>query len=96
MSLSKDDVLKVAKLARIELSEAEVDKFQGQLSAVLSYIEQLQKVDTKNVPITAQVTGLENVMRDDKAVPAGEGVREALLDEAPQRGGDLVRVTSVF
>lgn len=96
MALSKDDVLNVAKLARIELTEAEVEKFQGQLSGVLSYIEQLQSVDTDDVVITAQVTGLENVTRKDVAVPVDEEVREATLDQAPQRAGNFVRVSSVF
>lgn len=96
MALSKEDVLKVAKLARIELTDAEVEKFQGQLSGVLSYIEQLQAVDTDDVPITAQVTGLENVARPDTALPVSNEEREATLDEAPERAGNFVRVTSVF
>ncbi len=96
MALSKEDVLKVAKLARIELTEAEVEKFQGQLSGVLSYIEQLQSVDTNDVPITAQVTGLENVARPDVIEACSDEEREATLNEAPERAGNFVRVTSVF
>lgn len=96
MALSKEDVLKVAKLARIELTDAEVEKFQGQLSGVLSYIEQLQAVDTEDVPITAQVTGLENVTRADAVEACSEEEREATLGEAPERAGNFVRVTSVF
>ncbi len=96
MALSKEDVLKVAKLARFEVSDAEVEKFQQQLSAVLGYIEQLQKVNTDDVVETAQVTGLENVTRPDDHIPCPEDEREATLGQAPQRGGNLVRVTSVF
>lgn len=96
MALSKDDVLKVAKLARFELTETEVEKFQQQLSGVLGYIEQLQKVNTDDVVETAQVTGLENVARSDEHQGCPEDEREATLAQAPQRAGNLVRVTSVF
>lgn len=96
MALSKEDVLKVAKLARFEVSDAEVEKFQQQLSAVLGYIEQLQEVNTDDVVETAQVTGLENVTRSDDHIACPEDEREATLGQAPQRGGNLVRVTSVF
>lgn len=96
MPLSKEDVLKVAKLARIEITEAEVEKFQGQLSAVLSYVEQLQAVDTDDVPMTGQVTGLENVARKDEVGACTDEEREATLKEAPQRAGNFVKVTSVF
>lgn len=96
MALSKEDVLKVARLARIELTEKEVEKFQGQLSGVLTYIEQLQAVDTDDVAVTAQVTGLENVVRPDAVKDCPDDEREAALAQAPQRAGNLVRVTSVF
>jgi aspartyl-tRNA(Asn)/glutamyl-tRNA(Gln) amidotransferase subunit C len=96
MALSKEDVLKVAKLARIELTDQEVEKFQGQLSGVLTYIEQLQAVDTDDVPETAQVTGLENVSRPDAAKPVTDEDRKATIAQAPQHTGNLVRVTSVF
>ena len=96
MALSKEDVLKVAKLARIELTDKEVEKFQGQLSGVLNYIEQLQAVDTDDVAVTAQVTGLENVWRKDELIECPPDVQEATLKEAPQRTGNLVKVTSVF
>lgn len=96
MALSKQDVLNVAKLARIELTEAEVEKFQKQLSGVLDYIEQLSKVDTAGVAVTAQVTGLENVTRPDVMHAQPDDVRKAAIDEAPQTAGNMVRVTSVF
>lgn len=96
MALSKEDVLNVAKLARIELTDAEVEKFQKQLSGVLSYIEQLQQVDTKGIVETAQVTGLENVTRPDALINCPDDERVAAINEAPQTVGNMVRVTSVF
>lgn len=96
MALSKEDVLKVARLARIELTDDQVEKFRGQLSGVLDYIAQLNKVDTAGVHATAQVTGLENVSRQDKVADCPEDERQAALAQAPQRSGNLVRVTNVF
>lgn len=62
----KIDVKKVAKLANLELTKEESNKFEVQLSAVLEYIERLNELDTKDVKETSQVTGLENVTRSDE------------------------------
>ena len=62
----KIDVRHVAKLANLPLNPEEKEKFEKQLSEVLSYVEKLEEVDTKNVEITSQVTGLENVAREDE------------------------------
>ena len=96
MALSKEQVLKVASLARIELSEAEVEKFQNQLSSILEYVEQLQNVNTDGVELTAQVTGLENVFRQDEVRDCPEDERKAALDQAPEKVGNLIKVKPVF
>lgn len=62
----KIDVKKVAKLANLTLTSDEEKEFDEQLNNILSYVEQLNKVDTENVEPTAQVTGLKNVTRNDK------------------------------
>lgn len=64
------NVLHIAKLANLPLTDEETKKFEKQLSEVLQYIEKLNDVDTKNVIPTSQVTGLENVLRDDIAFPS--------------------------
>jgi aspartyl-tRNA(Asn)/glutamyl-tRNA(Gln) amidotransferase subunit C len=61
----KIDVKKVAKLSNLTLTELEEKEFDGQLNDILSFIEQLNKVNTSNVEPTAQVTGLKNVTRND-------------------------------
>lgn len=63
--LTRDDVLHLAQLARISLSDDEVDEFSEELSAILQYVEQLSSVDVAGLRPTNQVTGLTNVMRDD-------------------------------
>lgn len=66
----KINVSHVAKLANLPLSEEEKKKFAKQLEETLSYIESLNEVDTENVEPTSQVTGLENVLREDEPTPS--------------------------
>jgi len=61
----KIDIKHIAKLSNLILTDAEENEFDGQLNDILSYIEQLNKVDTVNIEPTAQVTGLKNVTRND-------------------------------
>ncbi|MCX6704482.1 MAG: Asp-tRNA(Asn)/Glu-tRNA(Gln) amidotransferase subunit GatC [Candidatus Woesebacteria bacterium] len=63
--LTKADILHVASLAKIEISDAEVEKYSEQLSKVVDYFSALSEVDTKNIEPTNQTTGLENVTRSD-------------------------------
>ena len=64
--LTKQDILHVAKLAKISLTDDEVDKFTDQLGAIVNYMEELNAVDTSGVEPTSQTTGLENVFRTDE------------------------------
>ncbi len=64
--LTTDIVKHVATLAKLDLSAAELKNFQDQLSSILHLVEQVSKVETTNVEPTSQVTGMENVMREDK------------------------------
>ena len=89
--LSRDDVLKLARLARLTLSEDEITEFQKEISEILRYIELLQKVDANGLQPTAQVTGLVNVMRDDTPADYGIGP-EDLLRSAPHKQDGLIKV----
>jgi aspartyl-tRNA(Asn)/glutamyl-tRNA(Gln) amidotransferase subunit C len=75
--LSIDEVQKIAKLSQLNLSEDELVKFQGQLSEVLNYVEVLNELDTDKVEPTSQVTGLENIAREDE-VKNSLALKEAL------------------
>ena len=94
--LTKDQVQHLAKLSRLELNEAEVKKFQGQLSAILSYVEKLREVETEGVEPTAQVTGLENVAREDETDTFNEETKKSVLANVPKKKGDCVEVKAVF
>jgi len=67
--LTKQDVLHVAKLAKLPLTDTEVNKFTDQLSAIVNYMDELNSVDTSNIEPTSQTTGLENVFRSDEIKP---------------------------
>jgi aspartyl-tRNA(Asn)/glutamyl-tRNA(Gln) amidotransferase subunit C len=92
--ISREDVEHVASLARLGLSDDEIDLMQGQLNRILEAVGQLQSVDTSSVGPTAQVIALENVMRGDVA-RTGIG-REAALANAPIREGALLRVPVIL
>ena len=96
MQLSKDEIQHIAKLVRLELTGEELIKYGDQLSAVLSYIDQLKEVDVKAVLPTAQVTGLENVLRDDKVENWDQAEIEAALKDAPEREGRFIKVKRVI
>lgn len=89
--LSRDDVLKLAALARISLSDDEVDAFAGELSAILGYVEQLSDVDVSGLEPTNQVTGLTNVMRKDEVKEYGYEPRD-LLKNVPATQDNQLRV----
>ncbi|OGD65608.1 hypothetical protein A2215_03270 [Candidatus Berkelbacteria bacterium RIFOXYA2_FULL_43_10] len=93
--LSKEDVLHIAKLSKLRLSNAEVEKFRGQLSSVLEYVGELSKVDTKGVDATAQVTGLTNIFDDDKISGERTSYEEIKLN-APEFEENAFKVPGVF
>ncbi|WP_322489135.1 Asp-tRNA(Asn)/Glu-tRNA(Gln) amidotransferase subunit GatC [Chloroflexus sp.] len=94
MSLSEAEVRHVARLARIALSDEEIAVMRAQLSAILDYIAMLQEVDLRNVPPTAQVTGLTTVWRPDVV---GEMLTQAqALANAPDQQDGMFRVRAVF
>ena len=92
--ISREDVLHVADLARLHLSDEEVDRMQTQLSNILEAIETLRDVDTSHVGPTASVIQLENVMREDVARPGLS--RDAALANAPLRDDPFLRVPTVL
>ena len=80
--LTRDDVLKLAALSKLKLSEDEIEKLRGELSEILDYVEKLDSVDTVALEPTYQVTGLKNIMRADEIKDYGYKTEE-LLKNAP-------------
>jgi aspartyl-tRNA(Asn)/glutamyl-tRNA(Gln) amidotransferase subunit C len=89
--LTREDVLKLANLARLDLSDAEIEAYQAELSEILQYVEHLQSVDVDGLKPTNQVTGLENVTRPDEPRDYGYQVSE-LLKNLPDHQNDQIKV----
>jgi len=94
MKLSREEVLHIALLARLGLSEDEVTKFREQLSNILENFEILQQVDTSGVPPTTHVIDLQNVMKSDET--ASSFPQSEILANAPRRDGNFFRVKAVL
>jgi aspartyl-tRNA(Asn)/glutamyl-tRNA(Gln) amidotransferase subunit C len=94
MKLSREEVLHIARLARLGLDESEINRFSKQLFNLLEHFRVLQQVDTTGVPPTTQSIALKNVIRGDDvqaSLPPDQ-----VLANAPQREGDFFRVRPVL
>ena len=92
--ISRDDVLHVARLARLDLTDEELDRFTGQLAAVLEHAADVASLDTAGVPPTAHPLPLTNVLRDD--VPGPSLDREEVLGQAPAAEDGRFRVPRIL
>ena len=88
------DVRKVAHLARLELPEDQIETYTSQIEEILSYVDQLQEIDTQNVHPTTRAVEVVNEMRED-LVEVNDS-REEILNQAPQREGDYFRVPKIL
>jgi len=92
--IDEAQVRKVAKLSRLDLTDAEVEEFTGQLSAILDYVEKMNELDTEKVEPLAHCLPINNVFRDDVA---GESLgTEKTLANAPQRDGEFFKVPKIL
>jgi aspartyl-tRNA(Asn)/glutamyl-tRNA(Gln) amidotransferase subunit C len=91
--LDRQQVQKVALLARLQLTPAEEEKFTTQLSSILDYFEQLSELDVSNVQPTTRAIDVSNVVRADQHKPSSE--REEILEGAPDREGEYFKVPKI-
>ncbi|NJP08279.1 MAG: Asp-tRNA(Asn)/Glu-tRNA(Gln) amidotransferase subunit GatC [Leptolyngbyaceae cyanobacterium RU_5_1] len=92
--LDRDQVRKVAHLARLELSPEEEEKFTTQLSDILEYFQQLSELDVTDVPPTTRAIDVSNVVRTDTLQPYRD--RESILDSAPDLDGEFFKVPKII
>jgi len=93
LNISKEQVEYVARLARLELTEEEKEKYTQQLNSILGYVRMLEKLDTSAVEPLAHVLPLQNVFRPDET---GECLTpDEVLDNAPERLGDFFKVPKI-
>src|SRR5512133_2776299 len=89
--LTREDILKLARLARLTVTEEEIEKYRAELNEILKYVEQLQSVDVSGLKPTTQVTGLTNVMREDEIIDYSVN-NEDLLRLAPKSQDGQIKV----
>ncbi len=94
--ISKNEVKHIAKLARLGLKEAEIKKFQKELSSILDYIEKLKKVDVSKTEPTSHPRLIRNIMRKDQPRDEKAEVRKRLIEAAPRQEKGYVKVKSVL
>jgi aspartyl-tRNA(Asn)/glutamyl-tRNA(Gln) amidotransferase subunit C len=92
--ISRNDVEHVARLSRLALSDAEIEKMREQLAAILAHIDTLRALDTEQVEPTSHAVPMENVMREDEPRPSLP--QEAMLANAPDRSADFFRVPRII
>ena len=93
--LTREEVLKLAALSRLKLTEEEIDQAQSELSVILNYVQQLDSVDTANLEPTYQVTRLKNVMRRDR-VMTYQAKPADLLKNAPATKDGQFKVNRII
>lgn len=94
MTITPDEVRHIAALARLQLNEQEVERFTAELSAIVSYIEQMNALDTTGIVPRTLTAGEQSVLREDEVKPFGD--RQQLLSNAPKKLGDQWQVPGVL
>lgn len=94
MKVSKDEVIRIAELAKLKLTEEEIVKFQIELSKILEYVEQLKEIDTKGVKLLYHPISRVNIFREDKVTKSID--REEALSNAPERTEEFFKVPKVM
>ncbi len=92
--IDREQVRKVAHLARLEVTPAEEEKFTTELGSILEYFEQLKELDTENVPPTMRAIDVSNITRVDQLQPYEN--RDSLLGSAPESDGDYFKVPRIL
>ncbi|HET8670015.1 MAG TPA: Asp-tRNA(Asn)/Glu-tRNA(Gln) amidotransferase subunit GatC [Candidatus Saccharimonadales bacterium] len=93
--LTRENVLKLARLARLDITDGEAEAFRKEMSEILEYIAQLDKVDVSGLEPTTQVTGLKNVMREDEIWDYGVSP-EDLLRLVPKKQDNQIKVNRMI
>ena len=96
MSISKKEVERIAHLARLDLTEAEKDRFADQLSQILDHVEQLNELDTEGVEPTFQVNSPAKSFQKDQIVSEQTLSKEKVLINAPDKDDQFIKVKPVF
>lgn len=94
MAITAEEVKHVAKLAKLEFTDDELQMFAGQMDDIIKMVQQLGEVDTTDVPVTSTVAEARNVLRDDVAEKGTD--RETLMKNVPQSNRGFVKVPAII
>ena len=92
----KGDIDEIAQLARLKPTDDERERYAGQLSTIFDFVEALNEVNTDSIVETCQVTGLQDVVREDMVIERPDEVKRKLIAAFPERVGNLLKVPGVF
>jgi len=96
LMISKEETQHIAKLARLGLSEVEIEKYQKDLSAILDYVDKLKEADVDGIDALAHSTPAENVLRGDEAVPQPEQKTRRLREAFSEQKNDCLKVKAIL
>ncbi len=96
MALSREEILHIAKLSRLELAEEDIATYQEQLGDILAYATKLDELDTTGVPEALGGVFVTNVFREDEQVPPAQDTRREIINAFPHTEADLLKVQAVF
>lgn len=96
MKLSKEEVLHIADLSRLALTEDEVEEYRDQLGSILGYVDKLQELDTSGVAEFSHGSDLTNVFRSDVPNSCAPAEHDAVVNAFPRKQGTLLEVQAVF
>ncbi len=94
-AITKEDVIKIAKLAKLELTKDEISKYSEELSEIIEYVQKLNSVDTSNLDPTISVNGLNNITREDQRIEYGYDPK-SLLENVPKVKDNFIQVKRVI
>lgn len=94
--LTKEEILHIATLARIGVSEKDVEKYQHDLSEILDYFKKLDELDVTGVEPIGHITGMQNTFRSDSQADFGKLGKEAIMKNVPEQKEEYIKVKSVL
>lgn len=94
--LSKEETQHIAKLARLGLGEAEIERYRKDLSSILGYMDKLKEVDIEGVKPFTHSVEIDNVFRGDEAIPCSQEAVNKLQDAFPEKKDGYLKVKSIF
>jgi len=94
--LSKDQVQKIASLARLEITDDESEKYSKELSDILGFVEKLNEADTGDVEPIAHITGAKNITREDRVIKCSDETKKSIIKNFPEKKDRFNKVKAVF